>query len=464
MKAKEYLYILQNILQYIDEGVHVLDKQGKTIIYNDSMAKLEKMNIKDVMRKPFKEIFKNFDTDGSTLLKALEQGQSTIDYKQNYQNKDGKKITTINTTMPIFINDEIIAVVEVAKNITKMQEMSHEILKLQSEIKKPEKIKLNKIKKYNFNNIIGQSYEFLEVLKKAKKACDNSASVLIYGETGTGKELFAQSIHYGSLRKDKPFIAQNCAALPETLLEGLLFGTSRGGFTGAVDRAGLFEQASGGTLLLDEINSMPYILQAKLLRVLQEGYIRRVGGMKDIPIDVRIIATTNEKPKTLLENNILRRDLYYRLNVISLNITPLRERKDDILILANFFIKKYNDLYNKNIYIISDSAKSSLTYYNYPGNVRELENIIMFAVSMVNKNEYILTDEYFDLWKDETNYSENDIKEIEHLGMDKYFENLEKEIILGKLTKTNNNITKTAKLLKIKRQTLQHKIKKYNIK
>lgn len=464
MKAKEYLYILQNILQYIDEGVHVLDKQGKTIIYNDSMAKLEKMNIKDVMRKPFKEIFKNFDTDGSTLLKALEQGQSTIDYKQNYQNKDGKKITTINTTMPIFINDEIIAVVEVAKNITKMQEMSHEILKLQSEIKKPEKIKLNKIKKYNFNNIIGQSYEFLEVLKKAKKACDNSASVLIYGETGTGKELFAQSIHYGSLRKDKPFIAQNCAALPETLLEGLLFGTSRGGFTGAVDRAGLFEQASGGTLLLDEINSMPYILQAKLLRVLQEGYIRRVGGMKDIPIDVRIIATTNEKPKTLLENNILRRDLYYRLNVISLNIIPLRERKDDILILANFFIKKYNDLYNKNIYIISDSAKSSLTYYNYPGNVRELENIIMSAISMANKNEYILTDEYFELWKNEINYSENDIKKIDHLGMDKYFENLEKEIILGKLTKTNNNITKTAKLLKIKRQTLQHKIKKYNIK
>jgi arginine utilization regulatory protein len=462
MKAKEYLSIMQKILHYIDEGVHVLDKNGNTIIYNESMSKLEKMATKEVMRKPFGEVFKNLNSESSTLLKALKSRVTTSDLKQTYLNKDGKEITTINTTLPIVINDEVIAVVEVAKNITKMTEMSHTILKLQNEIGKPETAKTKKIRKYNFNNIIGASSNFVDVIERAKKASKNSASVFIFGETGTGKELLAQSIHYESSRKDKPFIAQNCAALPESLLEGLLFGTSKGGFTGAVDRAGLFEQANGGTLLLDEINSMPYELQAKLLRVLQENYIRRVGGTNDIPIDVRIITTSNEPTEAILKYGKIRKDLFYRLNVIQLNVPPLRDRKDDIIMLTNMFIHKFNERLNKEILSITKEAQDALLKYDFPGNVRELENIIMSAISMSDDNERILNINHFNLLDIASNY-DNSNHELGDEGIDEYLENLEKRIIEKILIDKDYNITKAAQALKIKRQTLQHKIKKFNI-
>lgn len=462
MKAKEYLSIMQKILHYIDEGVHVLDKNGNTIIYNESMSKLEKMATKEVMRKPFGEVFKNLNSESSTLLKALKSRVTTSDLKQTYLNKDGKEITTINTTLPIVINDEVIAVVEVAKNITKMTEMSHTILKLQNEIGKPETAKTKKIRKYNFNNIIGASSNFVDVIERAKKASKNSASVFIFGETGTGKELIAQSIHYESSRKDKPFIAQNCAALPESLLEGLLFGTSKGGFTGAVDRAGLFEQANGGTLLLDEINSMPYELQAKLLRVLQENYIRRVGGTTDIPIDVRIITTSNEPTEAILKNGKIRKDLFYRLNVIQLNVPPLRDRRDDIIMLTNMFIHKFNERLNKEILSITKEAQEALLKYDFPGNVRELENIIMAAVSMSDDNERILNIKHFNLLDMAKEY-DNSNYELGDESIDEYLGNLEKSIISKILIEKDYNITKAAQALKIKRQTLQHKIKKYNI-
>lgn len=462
MKAKEYLLLMQKILQHVDEGIHVLDKHGNTIIYNESMSNLEKMDSRDVIKKPFTEVFKGLNNENSTLLKALNSKVVTKNLKQTYLNKDGKEISTINTTIPVLIDEEVIAVVEIAKNITKIKEMSNTILKLHDEIGKPEKAKHKKIRKYNFDNIIGQCNNFLDVIDRAKKSSKNSASVFIYGETGTGKELIAQSIHYASSRKDKPFIAQNCAALPESLLEGLLFGTSRGGFTGAVDRAGLFEQANGGTLLLDEINSMPYELQAKLLRVLQENYIRRVGGSNDIPIDVRIITTCNEPPEKILKEGKLRKDLFYRLNVIQINVPPLRDRIDDVILLAKMFIDKYNESFNKHITGFSDEVKENLLKYDYPGNVRELENIIMSAISMCDDNESILDSSHFSI-QYSIDYEIDDYEKIEDSGMDEYLNNLEKKIILKALKKGNNNITRTSNLLKIKRQTLQHKIKKYDI-
>ena len=461
MKAKEYLILMQKILHHVDEGIHVLDKNGNTIIYNESMSKLEKMDLRDVIKKPFTEVFKGLNNENSTLLKALNEKITTKDLKQTYLNKDGKEISTINTTIPVIVEDEVIAVVEVAKNITKIKEMSNTILKLHDEIGKPEKAKCKKVRKYNFDNIIGQSDSFLDVVDRAKKSSKNSASVFIYGETGTGKELIAQSIHYASSRKDKPFIAQNCAALPESLLEGLLFGTTRGGFTGAVDRAGLFEQANGGTLLLDEINSMPYELQPKLLRVLQENYIRRVGGENDIPIDVRIITTCNEYPEKILKEGKLRKDLFYRLNVIQIDVPALRYRKEDILLLTKMFIDKHNERFNKNVTRFTDEVKELLLKYDYPGNVRELENIVMSAVSMCDDNQFILDKNLFSI---QTTEHQIDIyQKIEDSGIDQYLSNLEKTIILKALISNNYNITRASDALKIKRQTLQHKIKKYNI-
>ncbi|KAF5030221.1 Arginine utilization regulatory protein RocR [bioreactor metagenome] len=242
-----------------------------------------------------------------------------------------------------------------------------------------------------------------------------------------------------------------------------MFGTSKGGFTGAVDRAGLFEQANGGTLLLDEINSMPYELQAKLLRVLQENYIRRVGGTKDIPIDVRIISTSNEPPEKILSEGNIRKDLFYRLNVIQISIPPLRKRKEDILMLANMFLEKYNERMNREIIAISDEAKENLLNYEYPGNVRELENIIMSAMSMADDNVTVLDSSCFSI-KHSMHRTEQNFEGIGDEGIDEYLARLEKNIIEDTLENNGNNITKAAEDLKIKRQTLQHKIKKYNIK
>lgn len=460
--TKNDLLLVQEILRNIDEGIHVIDKNGNTIIYNEAMSYLEKMDINEVINKPFIEVFTRLNLENSTLLKALKYKESTVNLRQTYLNKDGKQISTVNTTIPVIVDNEVIAAVEIAKNITRIQEMSNKILTLQEEIARPEEVKTKKFNKYNFKNIIGQSDNFLEIIERAKKSSMNDAPVFLYGETGTGKELIAQSIHYASQRRDKPFIAQNCAALPETLLESLLFGTSKGGFTGAVDRAGLFEQANGGTLLLDEINSMSYELQPKLLRVLQENYIRRVGGTKDILIDVRIITTSNEHPEKILREKKLRKDLYYRLNIIQINIPPLRERVEDIIMLAKMFVVKHNIRFNKKIMGFTEEAKNCLLNYEYPGNVRELENIIMSALSMVDINERILDKDHFNMnyVNDKQDYN---YEEIRNDGINGYLNNLEKTIIESALEKNNNNITKAANDIKIKRQTLQHKMKKYAI-
>jgi arginine utilization regulatory protein len=393
MKPKEYMAILQVVSEVMGGAMHIVNADGITILYNEEMAKLEKLNAADVLGKPFRSTFSYIPEEESTLYRALHKNKATMNKEQTYLNAYGKEITTINSTVPIVVDERVIAAIEVARDITELKTMSETIMDLRSETGEDEVKRTNKgIKKYGFDDLIGENAEFKKLIAKAKKAANNDATVFIYGETGTGKELFAQSIHYDGIRGKGPFLAQNCAALPESLLEGILFGTTKGGFTGAVDRAGLFEQANGGTLFLDEISAMPYDLQSKLLRVLQEEYIRRVGGNKEIPVDVRIIAAVNEPVERLIETKALRKDLYFRLNIINLTLPALKERKDDIPILANAFLKKHNARYGKEVWMISDKALQKLENYDYPGNVRELENIIMSAVSMAG-DEHVLSEQ-----------------------------------------------------------------------
>ena len=311
---------------------------------------------------------------------------------------------------------------------------------------------------------MGNSVEIKKAIDIARKSSKTKSSVIIYGETGTGKELIAQSIHYGGVRADKPFIAQNCAALPETLLEGILFGTMKGGFTGAIDRPGLFEQVNGGTLLLDEINSMDLSLQAKLLRTLQEGYIRRIGGLKDIPIDVRIIATTNEKPLEAVERGKLRKDLYYRLNIISIEVPALRDRIDDIKLLCDFFVKKYNKEMDKDIWMISEEVIALFRKYNWVGNIRELENMIEGAMNYISDDEHILRKIHFPREIEIKNNEKIDLYNEVNMdgGLPEIVSDIEKIIISRKLKESNYNISKAARNMKISRQTLQYKMKKYN--
>ena len=462
MKAEYYKKIIDELIELIDEGIYIVDKDGIGKHYNEAMAYMEKVNKDDVLEKKFHEAFPDLSINESTIVKALKKNEPTMKQQQTYKNLYSKEITTINSTVPIVIDGKTVAAVEVAKDITNIWKMSDTLMELQKGNPEYAALPQNGIKRYTFDDIYGENPRFAQVVERAKRAADNDASVFIYGETGTGKELFAQSIHYHGNRRDKPFLAQNCAAIPETLLEGILFGTTKGSFTGAVDRAGLFEQANGGTLLLDEISAMPYDLQSKLLRVLQESYIRRVGGTKDIPINVRIIATVNEAPEDLIEQGKLRRDLYYRLNVINISIPALKERVDDIPLLAERFLEKHNKRFGKELWMVSDGAIKRLKHYDYPGNVRELENIIEQAVSMADK-EHVLSEKVLNMPVNTRKLKAPEIEYTTSQPLDEYLAAVETRIIKDALIKAEGNISKAAEALQIKRQTLQHKLKKYHI-
>lgn len=458
--------ILQNILQHSDVGIHVIDNKRKTVVYNEEMAQLEGLSVNNVLNKDLLKVFPTLDETSSTLVKVLGTGKPISNNTQTYLNYKGKSITTINTTIPLKDGEIVVGALEIAKNITHIKKLSDKLMELQSELNNGQDIVHKDIKHFEFKDIIGNNKDFKKAIEIAKKSSKTSSSVLIFGETGSGKELFSQSIHYEGVRRNNSFIAQNCAAIPDTLLEGILFGTEEGGFTGAVSRPGIFEQADGGTLLLDEINSMPLTLQTKILRVLQEGYIRRIGGVKDIPIDVKIIATTNEEPLESIRKGKLRKDLFYRLNVVYIKIPPLRERKDDIPILCEHFLNKYNNKLMKNVWMISDDVLDVFYKYYWPGNVRELENAIESSMNYISDDEHVLKKEHFNSC---TYIFENNriIKTYDRIDLSQplpnILGNIEKNIIKKILKSNEENITRTANELGIKRQTLQHKIKKYNI-
>lgn len=466
MEDKYYKIILDELLKLLGEGVYIVDDLGIGIGYNQSMADMEQINVEDVVGKEYQKAFPGINPEDSTMFRALKKKEAIKNFQQTYLNLYGKEVTTVNSTVPVLSEGKVIAAIEVASDITALKDMAETIQDLRSDIIESmalEKSSSNRgaIRRYGFDDLIGQSSEFLSVVEKAKKASSNTVSVFICGETGTGKELFAQSIHYASDRKDAPFLAQNCAALPETLLEGILFGTSKGGFTGAIDRAGLFEQATDGTLLLDEISAMPYDLQGKLLRVLQEKYIRRVGGTKDIPIDTRIIATVNEDPLKLIQDGKLRKDLYYRLNVVNISIPPLRTHKEDIPLLVKRFLDVNNKRFGKELRMISDGALRLLHGYDYPGNVRELENIIIQSVSMA-ADEHVLTETLLQMPIRTGDFKEDVEGWNMYEPLPEYLEKVETELIREALLREGGNVTRAAETLGIKRQTLQHKLKKFN--
>lgn len=458
-----YKSVLDELIKNINIGIHMVDEHGNTIFYNQAMADLEGLDVRDVMGKNILEIFPSLTSDTSTLFSVINSKLPIYNKYQSYLNNQGRQISTINSTIPIMISKNIYGALEIAEDITKEKELSERVHYLQNELATKD-ADTDSLRGFTFRNLIGTSEKFENVINFSKQAAMSSSTVLIYGETGTGKELFAQSIHNESSRKQKPFIAQNCAAIPETLLEGILFGTSKGSFTGAVSRPGLFEQANGGTLLLDEINSMGLQLQAKLLRVLQEGFVRRLGGLNDINVNVRILATTNEEPLLTVEKGILRKDLYYRLNVISINIPPLRERKSDIPLLIDHFLNKYNRILNKDIWYISNDVKEAFMNYDWPGNVRELENIIESSMNMVTKGHIIKSEH---LSEDNNNIffkhknMQYKLQIIKDKPLIETLEDVEKEIIKDALIESGYNISKCARSLGIKRQSLQYKMKKY---
>ncbi|SFG21408.1 arginine utilization regulatory protein [Desulfotomaculum arcticum] len=462
--------ILTTIINSIDDAFLVVDEQGRIIEYNDALQRLDGLLKEQVLGKHLTSIY-NLSESKSFLLQAIRQRKPILDRYQNYTTISGKNLSIMCSTFPLFKNNKVIGAVSIMKDYSKIKELSDKIVELQGQLfnNNSHLKKSSKTTKYSFDDIIGASYSIKQTIKWAKRAARSSSHVLIYGKTGTGKELFAQSIHNASPRANNPFIAINCAAIPENLLEGILFGTVKGAYTGAVDRPGLFEQANRGTLLLDEINSMSIGLQAKILRVLQEGMNRRLGDIHENPVDVRIISNINVEPAIAIKEKQLREDLYYRLSAVYLEIPLLSERKEDIPLLTDAFIKKYNNLLCKNIMRISEESMNLLINYSWPGNVRELQHAIESAMNLIKDEETVLLPKHFPphIKRTTDGISDNTINitiPLQDEPLAETLSKLERVVISHVLEKNKWNISRTARKLDIKRQSLQYRIRKYDIK
>lgn len=314
--------------------------------------------------------------------------------------------------------------------------------------------------KFKIDGIIVKSKKMLQIIDIVKKVTPTNATVLIYGESGTGKELISRAIHYNSPRKNKPFIAINCAAIPETLIESELFGYEPGAFTGANTRKiGLIEAADKGTLFLDEIAELPITTQSKLLRVLQDKEIRRIGGKDTIKVDVRIIAATNKNLADEVVNNRFREDLYYRLKVVTVELPALRERKEDIPELVNFFIEKYSKEFGKRINGIDEKAMEAILNYSWPGNIRELESVIERAIIICDKDKITIND-----IQDELKVTKcKNIFDINIPDEGINYEELEKELLKKALIKSNFVIAQAARLLGMSYDTFWYRLKKFGL-
>ena len=320
-------------------------------------------------------------------------------------------------------------------------------------------------RKYKFENIIGDSEKMHRIFETIEKVADTDSTILILGESGTGKELIAKAIHYNSYRREGPFVPVNCAAIPSELLESELFGHEKGAFTNAIrTRIGRFELANGGTVFLDEIGDMSPNLQSKLLRVLQERQFERIGGVKTVKVDIRIIAATHQDLKVTVQEGKFRQDLYYRLNVIPMQVPPLRERKSDIPLLAHQFLNYFNKSKKRRIQGIDREAMNHLSEYHWPGNVRELENIIERVVILTNNDTITVQDlpEKIQTLSREDQQLLFEIPE-EGISLDHAINEFEKKLILQALDKTGWIKNKAAQLLNLNRTTLIEKIKRQNL-
>ncbi|MCJ7657316.1 MAG: sigma 54-interacting transcriptional regulator [Candidatus Atribacteria bacterium] len=448
---------IKSIIDFAYEGIITVDQKGVIDTFNPQAAKIFKKETYKIIGENINKIFPGFNF--SKIIKIGQKIEGKI-----WTIGDIKIVANI---IPIKINNEIVRTVVTFQKVSQVQ-------KIEQKIREKLYLKGN-VAENTFSDIIGRSQIFRNLKEEAKNYALVDSPVLLYGETGTGKELFAQAIHNCSPRRNKSFVAFNCAALPESLLESELFGYVEGAFTGAkkVGKMGLFEQAHEGTIFLDEIGEISQNIQARLLRVLQERKIRRLGDDRVIPVDVRVIASTNKKLIQLVKENKFRDDLYYRINVLNLEIPPLREREKDISLLVNFFIKKHGYKFKKIVVGISEEGMQILENYDWPGNIRQLENIIERLIIRA-KDDYIMTnlvkevmkfpDDDKTIYVDRHNLINRDNRDESNLyvALTGKLEDIERVIIEKMIENEKGNKTIVATKLGIGRTTLWRKMQENN--
>lgn len=438
------------IFESLHDGISIIDHRGIVVYVNNSNTRITKKDKSYFIGRHVQDVVPD-----SGMLGVLETGKKLVDITTHVFDA-----TVISNIVPILDGERIIGVISIFRDITEIKKLNDKLEYANTTIKQLYE-KLHEVNENKSDLVVGKSQAMKEVMKYALKASMVDSNLLIEGESGTGKEVLARFVHKNSPRKDKPFLAVNCASIPFNLLESELFGYEEGAFTGAKKggHPGFFEMASGGTLLLDEIGDMDIALQSKILRVIQNKEIIKVGGNKMIPVDVRIIAATHKDLRALVAEGKFREDLYYRLEVIKIFIPPLRERKEDIVYYIDNMLSKMGKKTGRDVRLGEDALKI-LNSYDYPGNIRELENIIERAVVM--DEDGIISKKDLPLY-----LTEQASKSSSHLNLQyqDYFptmEEIEADAIRKALEKYKNK-SKAAEVLNISRAALYRKMEKYNI-
>lgn len=450
---KEVKSMLEAIIHSSEEAISVVDETGKGIMINPAYTRITGLTEKDVIGKPATVDISEGESMHMRVLKTRRPVRGA-------KMKVGphKKEVIVNVA-PIIVAGKLKGSVAVIHDISEIKQLTTELQKAKQMIRNLEAT-------YTFDDIIGDSPEMMIAIEQAKIGAKTPATVLLRGESGTGKELFAHAIHNESDRRHHKFIRVNCAALSESVLESELFGYEEGAFTGAKagGKKGLFEEANHGSIFLDEIGELSLAMQAKLLRVLQEKEIVRVGGTTPIPLDVRIITATNVNLEKAVTNKKFREDLYYRLNRLPIYIPSLKERMSDLPKLVDHIIVKVNQLYGRNVKSISESALEKLKKYDWPGNIRELENVISRAIIFMDVTEEVIQYHHLPNLTEQTKQTTTIQPNINKTKtLQEAMEQYEKEFIYNVYKENNFNKTKTAKQLNISVRNLYYKIKKYNL-
>lgn len=434
--------LTQTILDSIVEGVFTVNKELKITYFNKAAERITGVPKDEAIGQYcFEALRSNICEKCCPVSESIETGCDTINQQVNILRRDGKELPiSVNASVLKDENGNIIGGVETFRDLSTIEALRKEIKQ-----------------KYTFEDIVSKNHKILQIFSILPNISESESTVLIHGASGSGKELFARAIHNLSFRKDKPFVAINCGALPDNLLESELFGYVKGAFTDAKkDKPGRFDLAKGGTIFLDEVESLSPATQVKLLRVLQEKEYEPLGSVAPVKSDVRIISATKDNLVDLIKENKFRNDLFFRLNVMKIELPPLTERRDDIPLLINKFIDKFNHRMGKSVLSISNNALNLLMKYKYTGNVRELENIIEHAMVMCNTEEILIEHLPVEFLEDEINLP-NKILPEEPL------QKTECQAILESLTKHDWNKSKVAEELKVHRSTLWRKMKRHGM-
>lgn len=447
-KLENIIQAIDFVLKHVHEGIVIADRTGRVVYVNEANERITGLDNKKVLGKKVIDVVPN-----SSLIDVIKYGKE----KLGVNTKVGDKYVYSNI-VPIRENNEIIGSISIFLDMTEVENLNRELKEAKQKINSLSKQLSGFIGDKDF--IVGKNPKMQKVLQLSKKAAWVISNVLITGESGTGKEVVARFIHNNGPRRHKPFIAVNCGAIPETLLESELFGYEPGAFTGANPKGkkGLFEKADGGTIFLDEIGDMPFPLQVKLLRVLQDNEIRRLGGEYKVKLDVRIISATNKHLEAMVEQGTFREDLFYRLNVIHIKLPSLKERKEDIPIYVRFLMDKIGQRLDKVIHNITPIALRRLMNYHFPGNIRELENILEKSFVMDEDGIIDLDDlpEFLNLETKQNGF---------YIDFEVDWPTLKKteKIIIERTLLAFPNKTEAAKKLGISRATLYRKMKEYDL-